>query len=167
MAALTAISAIAGLAGSFIQARGTIAAGKAAQVNANYEAQQLDLKAKEEQAAAQRDAEEEGRRKDLALSKLQSNAAASGFSATDPTALQLADEISRYGTYQQQLTEYGGQSRRTGLEAQAEGKRLEGAAARKGASYAAAGTILGGISSLASKYNPATTKTSAPAYYYG
>jgi hypothetical protein len=168
MAALAVISAVAGLAGSFVQAQGTIAAGKAAQQAANYEAAQLDVKAKEEQAAAQRDAFEHGREKDLALSKLQANAAASGFSATDPTALAIADEIAKYGTYKEQMAMYGGESRRTGIEAQAFGRRMEGKAAMQGARYSAAGTILGGISSMAGRFAQPYGKTAqAGTGHYG
>jgi len=154
MAELAVISAIAGLASSGIAAYGTLAAGKSAQQAANYEAAQLDVKAKEEQAASQREAFEYKRRKDMALSELQNKGAASGFSATDPTSLALADEISKYGTMQEQMAMYGGESRRTGIEAQAYGRRMEGAAARQGAAYSAAGTILGGISTMAGKYAP-------------
>lgn len=168
MAALAAISAVVGMVGSVVQAQGTLAAGKAAQQSANYEAAQLDIKAKEEQAAAQRDAEEHGREKDLALSKLQTNAAASGFSATDPTSLAIADEIAKYGTYKEQMAMYGGESRRTGIEAQATGRRMEGRAAMAGAKSAAMGTILGGISSMASSFaKPYGKPASTGGGYYG
>jgi hypothetical protein len=151
-AVATVVSAAAGMAGSYMQAQGTIAAGKAAKQAADYEAAQLDIKAKEDQAAAQRDAEQHGREKDLALSKLQTNAAASGFSATDPSALAMADEIAKYGTYKEQLTMYGGTSRKAGIEAQAVGRRMEGKAALAGARSQATATILGGISTMAGKY---------------
>jgi hypothetical protein len=146
------VSALAGGAGALVSAQGTIAAGKAAQASANYEAQQLEIKAKEEQAAAQRDAQEFARRKDLALSELQSKSAGSGFTATDPTSLAIADEIAKYGTMQEQMAMYGGESRRTGIEAQATGRRMEGKAAMAGARSSALGTILGGISSMAGKF---------------
>jgi len=162
---LPLIAAGASGAGALVQASGTIAAGKTAQQSANYEAAQLNIKAKEEQASAQRDAQELGRRRDLALSEGQNKAAASGFSATDPTALAIADEIAKYGTMQEQMAMYGGESRRTGIDAQAVGRRAEGAAARRGASYSAMGTILGGISSMASKYNPASASTGGGGYY--
>ena len=164
----TVVSTVAGLAGSYMQAQGTLAAGKAAQQAAEFEAKQLDIKAKEEQAAAQRDMLDQRREKELALSKLQSNAAASGFSATDPTALALADEIEKYGTYKEQMAMYGGESRRQGITAQAAGRRMEGKAARIGSQYSAAGTILGGISTMASKYaSPYGKQTSGGGNYYG
>lgn len=148
----TAVSTAATLAGSFIKARGALAAGKAAEQQAEYEAAQYDIKAKEEQAAGQREAQEYERKRDLALSELQAKSAASGFTATDPTSLALADEISRYGTYQAQMAQYGGKSRRTGLEGKAAGRRLSGKAARQGAKYSAAGTIVGGVGDAFGKY---------------
>ena len=126
MAALGTIALIAGLAGSAVSAVGTIASGQAAaeigqqqalisrqqgeaaQKAANFEAAQLEIQGKEEKALAQREMLQLRRQKRLTLSQLQGRAAASGFSATDPTSLALADEIERYGTYQEQLALYGG-----------------------------------------------------------
>jgi hypothetical protein len=144
---MAAISAVLGVVGSLVSAAGTMAAGRAQQQAAEYEAQQLEIKGKEERAAAQREGQEHERKKDLTLSTLQARGATSGFSATDPTSLALADEITKYGTYQQQMAMYGGESRQVGLEAQAEGRRMEGRAAVKGAKFAALGTIIGGAGS--------------------
>jgi hypothetical protein len=165
----TVVSAVAGAAGSYVSAQGTLAAGKAAEQAAKYEAAQLDIKAKEEQAAAQRDMFDQRREKELTLSKLQSNAAASGFSATDPTALALQDEIEKYGTYKEQMAQYGGESRRTGIEAQAHGRRMEGQAAKIGSRSQAAATILGGVSTMASKFGGPKYAASGGGgeYYYG
>lgn len=167
MAGLETIGLIAGLAGSVVSAAGTVAAGKAAQQAAEYEAAQLDIKAKEEQAAAQREAEEKKRTKQLALSELQSKAAASGFTATDPTALALVDEITRYGTVQEQMAMYGGESRKAGLEAQAEGRRLEGRAAKAASKTSALATILGGIGTFAGKYGKTPASSGSGNYRYG
>lgn len=151
-AALPAIAIASTIAGTVVQAQGTLAAGRAEKQAADYEAKQLDIEAKQRQAEAQLESEQYKRNKDRALSRLQAVSAASGFSATDPTALAKADEIARYGTYQEQLAGFGGKRQRAGLEAQAEGRRLTGRAAMQGARYKAAGTILGGISSIAGKY---------------
>ncbi len=48
--------------------------------------------------------------KRLALSRIQAVSAAGGFMATDPTTLDLLGDTDEYGTYQQQLTQYGGES---------------------------------------------------------
>ena len=164
---MAAIGAVASLVGSIVSAAGTVAAGKAQQQAAEYEAKQLDIKAKNEQAAAQREANELTRRRDLAVSTLQTRAAQSGFTATDPTALALQDEITRYGTYQSQVAQFGGEDRRAGYEAKAETRRLEGRAARIGASYAAAGTILGGIGGLAKGFGGGGSSGGSPSYMYG
>lgn len=164
------ISTVATVAGTAVTAAGTIAAGKSAKRAADYEAAQLDIRAKEEQAAAQREAEQLRRRKEVALSTLTANAAASGFTATDPTALQIADDIENYGTMQEQMAMYGGQSRRVGTEAQAEGRRYEGRAALSGAKSKAMGTILGGVTTLADRYalrgRPQASGAASP-YRYG
>ena len=167
MAALPMIATIASIAGTAVSALGTIAAGKNAQASANYEASQLQAKGLEEQAQAQQESEQYRRQKNLALSKLTNNAAASGFSTTDPTALAIGDEIAKYGTLQEQMAAYGGKVRRSSYDASATGARMEGRAARKGSYYQAASTILGGISSLAGKYNPPAPATSTDYYRYG
>jgi hypothetical protein len=166
MAELAIITTIASVAAAGVSAAGTIAAGNAAkdqgkteQAVANWEAAQADIKAKDERASGQRDALQLRRQKNLALSSLQANAAASGFTATDPTSLALADEISSYGTTQEQMAMYGGESRAQGLTMAAAGRRAGGrmaadlGRAKQTASYFNAGsTILGGISSMGDKY---------------
>lgn len=165
---MAAISAVLGVVGSIVSAAGTMAAGRAQQQAAEYEAQQLEIKGKEERAAAQREGQEYERKTDLALSTLQARGASSGFSATDPTSLALADEITKYGTYQQQMAMYGGESRQVGAEAQAEARRMEGRAARQGARYAAIGTIIGGASSAFKTMSGSGGSAAAPATFrYG
>lgn len=168
------VSAGATIAGTAISASGSIAAGKAQRQAADYEAAQLDVRAKEEQAAAQREAEQHRRRRDLALASLTNRAAASGFTATDPTALNIGDDIAEYGTLQEQLAAYGGRSRRASLEDQAEGVRVTGKARQIASRYDAATTILGGVSTLAARYGGLPTSSSratggntAANYYYG
>ena len=167
--ALIATAASAGLT-----AMGTIAAGKSAEAQgrarqqaSEFEAKQLDIQATDEKAAAQRDMLQFRRQKNLALSREQTVAAGSGFSATDPTSLAIADEISKYGTYQEQLALFGGTARERDLQLAASGRRFEGETAlalgraQRNASYLnAAGTIIGGVSSMAEKYarrRPPTT----------
>lgn len=147
---------IATIGGSAVSAAGTIAAGNAADQSAKYEAAQLDIRAKEEQAQAQQEAKQLREQKERAQSTLTARSAASGFSATDPTSLALLDELERYGTLQEQMAQYGGKSRRAGTEAQATGVRMTGKAKKKGSRYSAAGTILSGIGGGLSKYNPGT-----------
>ena len=184
LAALPALMAAAApvmtIASGALTAIGTIAAGNAAaeqgrlaQQAAEFEAKQLDIKGKDEKAAAQREMLELRRQKEGALSRLQATSAASGFSATDPTTLSLADEVAKYGTYQEQTALYGGDVRQRNANLAAAGKRFEGARelmlgeSRRTASYLnATGTILGSLSTLGTKYGKPTAASSA-AYRYG
>ena len=148
MAGLSAIATIASLAGTAVSAVGTIAAGRAQKQAADHQAAQLDVRAKEERATAQQKALEVARERRLALSRLQARAAASGFGATDPTILDLAGETAAYGTLRQQIARYGGEARAADLTASAEGARARGSAALQNAGFNAAGTILGGVSTM-------------------
>lgn len=157
MAAALPLLMISSVIGSAVSAVGTIAAGNAQadaiEQQADFEAKQLEIKAKEEKAAAQRDAFAEQRKKNLAQSALTARAAGSGFSATDPGTLDIAGEISRYGTYNEQMAMYGGRSRSAGLRSQAEATLYQGAtnaqAAKTSSYFDAASTIIGGASNLA------------------
>ena len=200
---MAGIGAILSLVGTAVSAAGTLAAGRQAQAQAEYQARayeqqgkiqqqalefqakQYELAGKEEQAAAQQEAEAHRREKRLALSRLQTQAAASGFTATDPTSLAIADEIERYGTYKQQLANYGGEARRANLEDEAAARRYEGEAARSGAqisatasrlegrsarqnaTFSAIGTLAGGIGQGLSRYYQPFSSSAAPSYRYG
>lgn len=145
-------------------------AGRANKQAADYEAAQLDIQGKEERAAAQREAMGLRRQKALALSSIQARGASGGFTATDPTSLALADEVEKYGTLQEQMAMYGGTSRAESMKAGADARRISGEteyqsslmagniarqtgeAKRMGSYFDAAGTIMGGASTFASKY---------------
>ncbi len=190
------LGAVVGLVGSVVSAAGTIAganqaaageeyAAKSQQANLEYQAKQLEMKGKEEQAAAQHEVFQQRREKEQVQSALQARGAASGFDATDATSLQIGSEIEKYGTLQEMMASYGGQSRRAGLDAQAAGNRAQGDAIVQGASYSAEATrtagyasgfssIAGGIGSFAqwagNKYGTSfTAPTASPAggYRYG
>jgi hypothetical protein len=187
-------------AGTVVSAAGTIASGQSAnrigqmerdrlvaqgiatKQASDYEAAQLDIQANDEFASAQREAQQQGRQKRLALSRLQAVGAAGGFTATDPSSLALADEIEKYGTLQEQMSMYGGESRRSGLRAAAEGRRFSGDSAlasayasgdiaaaegrsKRDASYmSAAGTIISSGSSMYEKYAKSKPVTSGLRY---
>lgn len=146
------LSAFAGIAGTALSAVGTIAAGRAQQKAANFEAAQMEAKGLEERAGAQREALAAARQKRLALSRIQANAAGSGFSATDANTLDLMGETDEYGTYQQGIIQYGGESRQNYYKAQAKATRASGQSAYKGAMLSAAGTIVGGAVTMFDKY---------------
>jgi hypothetical protein len=182
------IGTIAGIAGTGLGAAGTIAAGRAEAASARRQgevqqrvaeltAQQLEDKGKDELAQAQRQAAQYRRQKNLALSTLTARSSAGGFTASDPTALAIADEITRYGTLQEQMAMYGGKAKQADAVNQAAMERISGQAAydagvasakaaKKGAYFSAGSTILGGISTLADRYGRRST-TSGSSYRYG
>ncbi len=200
---MAGLAAVAGIIGTVVSTAGTVAgaamsmaganqaaageeyAAKQQQANLEYQAKQLDIKGKEEQAAAQHQVLQQRREKEQVQSQLQARGAASGFDATDATSLQIGSEIEKYGTLQEMMASYGGQSRRAGIDAQAAGNRAQGDAIVKGASISAAGTrmagMASGISSIASgigsfgqwasqKYGlsaPKTTPAPSSGYRYG
>lgn len=152
MAGLSAIATIASLAATAVSAVGTIAAGRAQKQAADHQAAQLEVEGKQERAKAQQDALELARKKRLELSRLQARTAASGFGAADPTVLDLTGEAAQYGTLNQQLARYGGEVRAEDLKASAAGTRARGEAALRSSYFNAAGTILGGVSSMFRRY---------------
>ena len=178
MAELAVISAVAGLAASGVSAVGTIASGNAAADASRaegeatirqmeFEAQQHEVAGKDALATSQREMLALRRQKKLVQSSLTARSAAGGFSATDPTALALNDEIERYGTEHELFALYGGQKEKADQELTAYGKRYTGASAqaagdrkanaiKQASYYSAAGTILGGFSDLATKYGKRT-----------
>jgi hypothetical protein len=167
------VSGVATIAGGAAQAQGIKQQAAAQQANLEYQAKQLEIKGKEEQAAAQYEAFQKRREKEFALSALQARSAASGFTATDPTVLQIGSDIEKYGTLQEMMASYGGSSRRAGLDAQAVGNRAQGAAIVQGAKYAAQGAMIGSLASGFSKFASgigsfaSTYPTSSSAYKYG
>jgi len=146
------VSGLGTIAGAAVSAQGQRQAAAAQKANLDYQAKQLEMQGKEEQAAAQHEVFQKRREKELALSALQARGAASGFETTDATGLQIGEDIEKYGTLQEMMAAYGGRSRRAGLEAEAVGRRAEGNAAVRGAKSAAFGTILGGVTQGFSRF---------------
>ncbi len=161
------LSAALLLAGTAVSAVGTIAAGQARQRQANFEAAQYEANAKEERAAGQQEGFEIARQKRLALSRNQAVASASGFSSTDASSLDLIGEIESYGSWQEQIANYGGRARANTLEAQAKGTRMSGKAAATAAFIDAGSTILGGASTFFQKYGGGKPFQPAASYRYG
>lgn len=135
------------LIGALVSAVGTIAGGVAEKRNADFEAQQMEMKAKEETAAAQRDAVQKRREGILVNSRAQALAAASGAGAGDdaPTIVKLMSQTSGEADYNARSSLYGGFSRSSGLMDSAKGRRASGKAAL-------AGSIFGGLGQAASAF---------------
>jgi hypothetical protein len=143
---------IATVASAAVSAAGTLAAGRAQQAAGRWQEREYGRQADSEMAAGQREAEERQRQARLLQARLQTVGAASGLSATDPTALTLTGDIERQGRLQEALAVFGGEDRATGLEAQGRLARFSGDAARTGSVYSAIGTMLGGAGSGLARY---------------
>lgn len=164
---LSSIALVAGLAGTAVSAMGTIGAGKAANQAGIAQQQSMQFKAAEEKqaadesrAASQRSALEHDKATELQRSRLQALAAASGGGADDPTVVHLGEDLAGRGEYQHLMDMYTGENRARGLEDQATGDQMTGAAqlaegkAKQNASYySAAGTVLSGAGSMFDRYS--------------
>lgn len=137
------------LIGALVTAGATVAGGVAEKNASDFEAEQLDMKAKEEVAASQREAEQSTKEAELAMSRQQALAASSGGGAGSdaPTIVKLMSDVAGQGELNQQSTLYGGQQRAAGLIDQAKGRRASGKASLLGSSLAAFGQAAKGISS--------------------
>lgn len=120
--------------GTLISAGATIAGGVAQNNAAKFEAQQMDMKAKEETAASQRDAMAKTREGNLINSRAQAIAASSGAGAgTDaPTIVSIMSRTAGEAQYNAGTSMYGGDSRARGLRDSAKGKRASGKASMLG-----------------------------------
>ena len=161
------MEAMFGLIGGVVQAAGTIAAGKAANEQAKFEAAQLEIKGQEERAAAQREAREGQRTGRYAVSRQRALSASGGLGATDPSIMDLSADTWVRALYQGKMVKYGGEERKRGLYAQAEARRYEGKVALQQSKMAAFGSILGAAGGLFGSYGGGGPSGGSPSYAYG
>lgn len=137
------------LIGSLVGAAGTVAGGVAAKNDANYEAKQMEMKAKEETAAATREAGQARTESELAMSRGQALAAASGGGAGSdaPTILKLMSGLAGQGELNSQSALAGGFSRAAGLNDSAKARRAQGKSSFLGSVIGGFGQAAKGISS--------------------
>jgi hypothetical protein len=145
MSGFEIIGPMLALAGTATSAIGTVAAGAAEKRNQDFMAVQEDMRAKEETAAAQRDAIAKRREGAIINSRAQALAAASGAGAgTDaPSIVKIMGRTAGEAEYNAGTAMYGGYSRAAGLRDSAKGRRAAGKASLLGG-------VLGGFGSLAS-----------------
>ncbi len=148
MSGLELIGGLLGAAGTAVSAVGTVASGVAAKNDANFQAQQLDAKSKEEMASSQREAAQSKQQADLANSRAQALAASSGGGAgTDaPTIVKLMSDTAGQGQLNADTQLYTGYSRAAGFTDQASATRRTGKASLLGSIFNGFGQAAGGIS---------------------
>ena len=156
---LMAASTVVSMQGAAQQGRAAAAQGKAEQQLRDYESAQLSHQAVQEQALAQRAAINVRRKADLAQSRLQAVAAASGASASDPTIIDLAQDIEGQGEYDVATALYNGDERAYNLQMgsalkqyQGQVARMSGTAAQSMAQTKMASALLDGAQSATSFY---------------
>lgn len=142
MGALALASTAIGLIGGAVQARGSLAAGRAAQQASYFKAKQEEQAGNEARAVGQRQMLERRRMTDLALSNIQAGAAAGGGSATSGDILNLSGNVAKRGEYQALMEMYTGENKARGYETAAMASRMTGDAELTGSRYRALGTLL-------------------------
>lgn len=157
---LATLATIASVGGSVLSGLGQIQAGKAANVNAKFQAGQLEQQAGQERASAQRVAIEQRRRATIANSNATAAAAASGGGATDPTILDITEDIAGQGEYNALSALFEGEEKARGLKLQAASTRMQGKQAQRAGYISGASTIIGGTgNALIARYAPRTAAT--------
>lgn len=133
------------LVGTVLGAVGTIAQGAAEKRNQDFIAKQEEMRAKEEFASSQREAQQYRDEAKIAASRAQALAASSGGGAgTDaPTIVKIMSDTAGQGALNSGTALYGGISRRAGLMDSAKGRRAAGRASLMG-------SVLGGFGQMAS-----------------
>jgi hypothetical protein len=162
-AAGAATSAAGTLSGAAAGAGALRAQGPATMLAAVYKSQEDKYAADTALASSQRQAIDAGQQKDLVLSKIQAGAAATGGDTADDTVVNLAGQTEAKGEYQQLMDLFNGTSKFNALNDQANNDLVRGEnqvnadnyradTMQRQAGLSAAGTIMGGMSSMASKY---------------
>lgn len=146
MSGFELIGPLLGGLGTAASAVGTVAAGAAERDNQNFIAKQEEMKAKEEFAASQRDAQQARREATIAQSRQQALAAASGGGAGSdaPTIVKLMSDVAGQGELNAGSAIYGGQQRAAGLRDSASARRRSGKASFLGSVLGGFGQAAGG-----------------------
>jgi hypothetical protein len=155
-------------------------AGEMANAAAKFEARQMRTQAGQEQAVAQREAENRLRESALLMSRAQAVAAASGGGALDPTVLRIIGGLAAEGELAAATERYNGDERARQLKLAAVGREYEGVqakysgdVARSVGKWRAQNTLLQGAASMASAWGPSFKESQEaaavdlPGYDYG
>lgn len=138
----------ANLAGTGLEAAGTIAGGFASDRAARYQARQLRQKAKQAEATGSREAESVGKETDRIAGNARAAAAANGGGP----ALDVIGGIAKEGEYRRLMALYDGDDAAAGLRDQAAGVKYSGKQRKSASFLRAGGTILSAAPSLYEKY---------------
>jgi hypothetical protein len=150
---MAALGAIASIAGTIV---GVAGAQYQAQAQANqlrYSASVKDKEGSEIAAAKQREAEQKDKEGRLLISRQRSVAASSGAGASDPGTLNLMAEAAGLSNLNSRTALYEGAARQQGLNDAAQNDRISADNALTAGKISSIGTIISGISSMASNFS--------------
>ena len=146
------MAAIMQIAGSSLNAIGTIAGGRQAEKMGRLEKEQAFDNALKTEAVSQREAISERRSGKIAKSRAKAVMAASGLSSTDTGALNIQNEIEAQSEYNAMAALYSGYDQAQKQRDQGVMSEWEGKQAKKASYINAASTILGSGSSMYERY---------------
>lgn len=152
MAFLAPVAAPLMVAGTLVSAFGSMNAGKSQQQAADYSAAVAQQDAEEATAAGTSNVAQTYRKTQLALESNTARAAASGVNPGFGSPVTNAGNIAKWGTYNQLMDMYNAKSQAQGLNTQAQADIYGGQQAADAGMWNAAGSIIGGATSLAAKY---------------
>ena len=132
--------------GTLLSSVGALGSARAMSSLAGFNADLLESSADDQIAAGQREALEQKRQANLAMSRAQAVAAASGGGAADPTVINVIGDIAAEGEYNARVADYSGRERARNTQLQAAAERAKGGAAETAGYINAAGTLLSGFS---------------------
>jgi hypothetical protein len=135
-----------------VSAAGTLLGGASEKGAAKSQALQLEQQAGQDRASAQRAAIDQRRSARYMQSRVQALAAASGGGASDPTIINLQNNIDAAGEYSALTAMYEGEDAARGKEYGAQVARKTGKAAATASYLKAGSTLLAGASSWYDKY---------------
>ena len=138
-------------ASTALSAGGTIIGANAEARSLKSEATQLDTQAGQDRASSQRAAIEQRRQARLLQSRAQAVGAASG-GASDPTVVNIISRLAGEGQYRALTALYEGEEMARSKEMQARARRQEAKNTKRAGYISAAGQVLGGASSIYSRF---------------
>lgn len=151
LATLTTIAAGAALVGAGVSAVGQISSANQNREIAEQQARQEEAQGRDEFAASQREMMERKLAGQLAMSRQQAIAAASGGGAGSdaPTIVRLMEKSAERDAYGRGTAVYSGMRLRDALNSSAGARRRTAQNNFTGSLYSATGTVLGGIGDFA------------------
>ncbi len=148
--------------GTLVSAFGSMNAGKSQQQAADYSAAVASQEAELAVAAGTSNVAQQYRKTQLGLESNTAKAAASGVNPGFGSPVANAGNIAKWGTYNAMMDMFNAKSQAQGLKTQAQADIYGGQQAESAGMWNAAGSIIGGATSLASKYGDISIPASSP-----